>query len=175
MLKKTIVGIILFFSLPIMLLAEKGTYIQKKDYLDKAFSNNIPNPSVIWIKDEIQKDVEEILGHPYAKLRVKYWEKSGRTVWILDEIGKEKYITTGIIINARSQIESVKVLTFRESRGWEVKHDFFTQQFKSLTQKPNTQLSQSIDGITGATLSVNALKVQARMALYLHEKTQKTQ
>jgi Na+-translocating ferredoxin:NAD+ oxidoreductase RnfG subunit len=70
-----------------------------------------------------------------------------------------------------SQFENVTVLAFRESRGWEVKHNFFTQQFINIMKQKDTQLNQSIDGITGATLSVNALKVQTRMALYLHEKT----
>jgi len=155
-----------------LLSAEKSDVLPA-DYINTAFSNSPPKPAVIWIKGDLKQEISQILGHDYPKLRVKYWEKNGRTVWILDEIGKEKYITTGIIINAQAQIEDVKVLTFRESRGWEVKHDFFVQQFKDSTLQTDTYLNQSIDGITGATLSVTALKVQARMALYLHEKTRK--
>jgi len=157
------------------LLQADEVYLTPEAYMSKAFAGVTPKPSVLWIKGEIKETVSKILGHPYHKLRVKYWEDKGKTVWILDEIGKEKPITTGITIDAHAQIENVKVLVFRESRGWEVKHDFFTRQFNKVTKKPDTQLNKSIDGITGATLSVNALKVQARMALYLHEKTRKEQ
>lgn len=116
-----------------------------------------------------KEKVTKILGHKYNKLRVKYWIKDNRTAWVLDEIGKEKPITTGIVID-RGRIEKIEVLTFRESRGWEVKYPFFTNQFKGIAIKntQNNQLNKNIDGITGATLSVNALSAQARMALYLH-------
>lgn len=170
-----------FYSISISLLllsslslkADQGTYLEPDQYIANAFQQEPPQPSVIWIKGDLKKAISNILGHPYHKLRVKYWEKSGRTAWILEEIGKEKYITTGIIVNAKGQVEDIKVLVFRESRGWEVKHDFFTQQFKNITLKSDTQLTKYIDGITGATLSVHALQVQARMALYLHEEIRK--
>ena len=138
-------------------------------FLSEVFKGDIPKTSTLWIKGKLKQKVTQILGHRYHKLRVKYWRKENRSVWILDEIGKEKPITTGIVIN-NGIIEKVEVLAFRESRGWEVKYPFFTQQFKGITLKTenDTRLNKHIDGITGATLSVNALSVQARMALYLH-------
>ena len=66
----------------------------------------------------------------------------------------------------RSQL---KVLTFRESRGWEVKHTFFTRQFDNVGINQDQQLDKHIDGISGATLSVRALKKVARIALYLEQ------
>ncbi len=101
-------------------------------------------------------------------LRLRYWGRDGRTAWILDEIGKEEPITTGIVVNGRA-IEEVKVLIFRESRGWEVRHPFFTDQFKGARLGHDDQLDRHIDGISGATLSVRALKRLARVALFLHQ------
>ena len=47
---------------------------------------------------------------------------------------------------------------------------FFTRQFVGLTlQASNSQLSETIDGVTGATLSVKAVKKSARFALLLHQ------
>jgi hypothetical protein len=60
------------------------------------------------------------------------------------------------------------VLIFRESRGWEVRHDFFTDQFKGVTLNDDRELDLPIDNISGATLSVRALTRLARLALYLH-------
>ena len=63
----------------------------------------------------------------------------------------------------------VKVLIFRESRGWEVRYPFFTDQFKGATLVTDNNLDRKIDGITGATLSVNALTKLGRIALLLHK------
>ena len=71
--------------------------------------------------------------------------------------------------NRKWEILEVKVLIFRESRGWEVKYPFFTDQFKGATLVSDNNLDRKIDGITGATLSVNALTKLGRIALLLHK------
>ena len=96
------------------------------------------------------------------------YEQEALGRWILEEIGKEKPITTGIVVR-NSQIERVKVLIFREVRGWEVRHDFFTEQFVSAQLDSSHNLDRYIDNVTGATLSVRAVTKLARLALYLHE------
>jgi hypothetical protein len=109
------------------------------------------------------------MGHDLGVLRLKYWEKEGRTAWILEEIGKERPITAGVVVND-GKIERINVLTFRESRGWEVRYPFFTDQFSDATLKEDKQLDRHIDGISGATLSVKAMTKMARLALLLdHE------
>jgi hypothetical protein len=115
--------------------------------------------------------IYEIMEHDLGVLRLKYWEKAGRTAWILEEIGKERPITAGIVVND-SKIESINVLVFRESRGWEVRYPFFTDQFSDATLKEDKQLDRHIDGISGATLSVNAMKKMARLALLLHQEVE---
>jgi len=99
-------------------------------------------------------------------MRVRYWKREDRTAWIVEEIGKEKPITTGIVV-AHGRIESVKVLVFRESRGWEVRHEFFTDQFRDAGLADDGALDRQIDSISGATLSVSAVTRLARMVLYL--------
>jgi hypothetical protein len=100
-------------------------------------------------------------------MRLRYWQQDNETVWILDEIGKEAPITVGIHIKDHAIVRT-KVLVYRESRGDEVRHDFFTDQFKSAKLDDQTQLDQHIDGITGATLSVRALTKLSRIALWLN-------
>lgn len=145
----------------------RGTYQQPDVFLQETFPEGVPAPEVVWLTKSIRPAIEEILAHKPTALRIRYWQKQNRTAWILEEIGKEKPITTGIVIN-KGEIERIKVLVFRESRGWEVRHDFFTDQFKGASLKRDHYLDKSIDGISGATLSVRALQKQARVALYLH-------
>jgi hypothetical protein len=146
----------------------RGIYQQPDVFLQETFPEGVPDPEVVWLTKSIRPAVEDILAHKPTALRIRYWRKQDRTAWILEEIGKEKPITTGVVIN-KGTLEKIKVLVFRESRGWEVRHDFFTDQFKGASLKQDHYLSQSIDGISGATLSVRALQKQARLALYLHQ------
>jgi len=146
----------------------KGVYQTPLAFIDDAFGEQTPNTSTVWVNKEKKRIISDILQHSPAFIRVKYWQHQSKTVWILNEIGKVKPITVGVIIND-GEIEQLKVLTFRESRGWEVKHDFFTRQFIGSALAEDKQLNQSIDGISGATLSVRALKKIARIALYLEQ------
>ncbi len=143
-------------------------YQSKQHFLAEAFNQQPPKPKVLWLKADLKKDVADILQHKPGFLRTRFWQKDERTVWILEEIGKTKPITVGVIIDA-DKITLVRVLAFRESRGWEVKHDFFTDQFKQASLTPERQLNQAIDGISGATLSVRALHKIARIALYFNQ------
>ena len=175
---------LLFFLLNLLIstvTTAGGVYQEPADFINQVFDNNPPKPDALWLDKELKEQIAEILAHNYKGLRVRYWSKTDtasqitktRTVWILDEIGKEKPITTGIVITD-GEIELVKILVFRESRGWEVRHDFFTQQFKQATLKIDHQLDKSIDNISGATLSVRAVSKLARIALlldkYIHNK-----
>ena len=63
----------------------------------------------------------------------------------------------------------MSVLQFRESRGWEIRYPFFTQQFDGVRLDKNDKLNERIDGITGATLSVRAATRSANLALVLSE------
>ena len=123
---------------------------------------------MIWPDSGLKAQIRDILGHEYTGLRIRYWKQDDRTAWILDEIGKEKPITTGIVVN-QGRIERVRVLVFRESRGWEVRHAFFTDQFDNAALKTGSELDRTIDNISGATLSVRAVTRLARVALLLDQ------
>ena len=145
-------------------------YQSPEEFLQEAFNNTTPDPGVIWLKGDVKDTSSKILGHPYPGLRIRYWGGGDRTAWILEEVGKVKPITVGLVVNANG-LEKIQVLAFRESRGWEVRYPFFTDQFTGIGLTDKHELDQTIDGISGATLSVRALKKLARLALYLHSQT----
>jgi len=148
-----------------------GNYQEPAEFIQEVFSGDAPKVSKIWIKKDLKVKIHEIMEHDLGVLRLKYWEKEGRTVWILEEIGKERPITAGIVIN-NGKIESINVLTFRESRGWEIRYPFFTDQFSNAVLKEDKQLDRKIDGISGATLSVKAMTKMARLALLLNHEVE---
>ncbi len=148
-----------------------GVYQQPDDFIKQVFDNKPPKASVLWLKKNLKVQLSNILDHNYKGMRIRYWQQHKRSAWILEETGKDKLITAGIVIN-KNKIEQVKVLIFRESRGWEVRHDFFTDQFKQIKLEKNNELNKHIDNISGATLSVRAIRKLAQMALLLDQTIQ---
>lgn len=146
-------------------------YQSNEQFLAQAFNAEIPKAEALWLTAEDKTAISGIMNRKFNQLRVRFWQHDGATVWILDEIGKEKPITIGVHIK-NEKIIDLKVLAFRESRGDEVRHQFFTKQFLNAELNDDNQLTQHVDGITGATLSVRALKKVARLALWLNNKTQ---
>jgi len=145
----------------------KDVYQTPEVFLSNTFEI-VPESERVTIKGELAKHIKEVLGHRYKKIRVPYWQNGCRSAWILEEIGKERYITTGFVVNGQG-LEKVKVLIFRESRGWEVKHDFFSDQFINAQLTEKNKLDKNIDNISGATMSVDAVTNISRMALLLHD------
>ena len=146
-------------------------YQTSEEFLDDIFAGSPPAPGVVWMKGDVKDATADILGHAYPGIRVRYWGAGKRTAWILEEVGKTKPITVGLVVNNNS-LESIRVLAFRESRGWEVRYPFFTKQFTGIGLTANKELDRHIDGISGATLSVRALKKLTRLALFLHQQTE---
>ena len=141
-------------------------YQSPEEFLSLTFDET-PEAQRLTIKGDLSKNVKKILGHRYKKIRLPYWQNGCRSAWILEEIGKERHITAGFVVNSQG-LEKVKVLIFRESRGWEVKHDFFGEQFINAKLTKKHKLDKRIDNISGATLSVRAITNISRMALLLH-------
>lgn len=148
----------------------RGVYQTDADFLAETFNQAVPKSKVVWLKGDVKQEIAKILGHDYPGLRIRYWPDNAKTVWILEEIGKEKPITFGIVV-ADNKIQQMKVLAFRESRGDEIRYPAFTRQFDG-AQLIDQQLDRHIDGISGATLSVWAMTSIARLALYLDNATQ---
>ncbi|WP_297527638.1 FMN-binding protein [Thiohalobacter sp.] len=152
--------------------AARGVYQTPEAFLDEVFAGQVPEARVLWLRGEIRAGVKRILGHRYPSLRIRYWQRGPRTAWILEEIGKEQPITTGVVVE-NGRIERIRVLVFRESRGYEVRHEFFTRQFDQAGLDEEGRLDRHIDNISGATLSVRAMKKLARLALFLDRQIRK--
>ena len=152
--------------LPTMVMAA-SVYETHAEFLDRAFNGSPPDTGLIWLSGERKSVVSELLGHDYPALRLRYWCQAGRSAWVLEEIGKELPITVGVIVE-QNYIRSLRVMTYRENRGGEVSTPAFTDQFDGVALAAGGVLDANIDGISGATLSVQALAHLATVALYLH-------
>ncbi len=148
--------------------ASEQVFRSTDEFLASAFEplSGSPDASVLWLSKPVREQITRATGFA-PRLRVRYWLSGERSAWILDEIGKDKPITIGVVVD-QDEIHAVDVLVFRESRGWEIKHPFFTRQFANARLNDHGRLNVPVDGITGATLSVQAMKRVARAALMLN-------
>lgn len=146
--------------------AQAAILADPESFIAEAFPNSEVAPETLWLTGQELEAAKDILGRT-PPFRIHYWREGKRTAWILEQIGKYQPITAGFVINDGA-IETVQVLIYRESHGWEVKYPFFTDQFIG-ARLEEMQLDKNIDGIAGATLSVRALVQMARLALTLHE------
>lgn len=147
--------------------AEDMVYQEPTDFLVEVFAGQVPTPRLLWLDESLRMELKNRVSYIPKGIRIRYWGENGRTAWVLNEIGKDRPITTGVVVDG-DVIESMKVLVYRESRGWEVKYPFFTDQFRDLRLTQADRLDGTINSITGATLSVRALKKVAAAALVLH-------
>ncbi len=160
-------ALLLFVLAAAPALQAKSIYQTAPDFIAEVFAPATPEAKSLWLTPELKSAGSDILGRKLKGLRMRYWQSGGKTAWILDEIGKELPITIGVVVNENS-VETVKILAFRESRGWEVRYPSFTDQYRNAGLTDARQLNQQIDGITGATLSVRAVSKVVRLALFLH-------
>lgn len=167
-----LVSLYILFA-PVILWAEASTdeniYIKSKDYISSRFGVEAIKPRILWVTKDIRPGVIKILRRSNFPLRYRYYKKDRRTVWILNEIGKTMPITTAVTIE-NDIIIDLTVLTYRESHGAEIRFPAYTNQFHNARLTEKMGLSKSINGISGATLSTNAMKKVGRLALFLHSK-----
>ncbi len=88
---------------------------------------------------------------------------------IINEVGKDQYITFIVALTPEFKVSRVALMIFRETRGWEVQDARFSNQFKNKTSKDRLLIGADIVGITGATLSARAFCRGTKKALVLCE------
>lgn len=137
-------------------------------FLKRTFKYMVPKPNYLWITPTVRPILESILLHEYKGLRVKYWRKEDKVVWILEETAKDATICAGIVIS-HGKIQMLEILSAEGRYGSLIKNDKFTSQFQNVGANEDKRLTRSIDGISGATISVNTISRLAQLALALDE------
>jgi len=77
-------------------------------------------------------------------------------------IGKSFPITFMTVLNTDGTVRDVEIMVYREPQGWEVRYKSFRSQFYGKVTSSN---SNEILSISGATLSVRAIKIGVYKAM----------
>lgn len=84
---------------------------------------------------------------------------------VRDVTGKEQPITFLVAIDPADRLKDVDILVYREPYGGEVAYESWRRQFRGRDTTAALTPGRDIRGISGATISVNAVTLGVRQAL----------
>ena len=79
--------------------------------------------------------------------------------------GKDQPITFLVAIDTADRLKDIDILIYREPYGGEVAYEAWRRQFRGKSAGDTLEVGRQIRGISGATISVNAVTVGVRRAL----------
>lgn len=150
----------------LLLAGRAGAEGTTEEFVGSQFDGAPPPMKVITVTGEVSRVCASVTGRPYVRKEIQYWQRDETTVWILATRGKHGVITAGFRV-VGGVIQDSRVLDHREMRGRGIESRRFLKQFRGVRLDPKGQLDRRIDGITGATISLNAMKALAALALTL--------
>lgn len=80
-------------------------------------------------------------------------------------IGKDQPITFLVAIDPADRLKDVDILVYREPQGGEVAYEPWRRQFRGKTAVDSLRVGREIRGISGATISVNAVTLGVKRML----------
>lgn len=126
----------------------------------------VPAVQKIRLSGTLKERVQDAYGGRYPGFSVSYWQQNDQRIWALRARGKHGFVHAGLVTQD-GRIVQIQILSSKEQRGRMIETPRFLDQFIDAGLKNGTKLDQRIDGISGATYSVNAVKKMARVALSL--------
>jgi hypothetical protein len=135
----------------------KKLYNDKSAYLDFTAQQLDSSAKGSGCLVPIKSNAAETMGFlGYRKANACYFGGCTDTLCEAPDQGWREYIYYYVIMDSASNIEKITVLEYESSYGYEISNRGWLKQFYN--KKPGKfKLSQNIDGISGATVSVNAM------------------
>ena len=171
-------GLVIFtVSFSTFSFAEDEKKFQLQVYLTKkeAFEIAFPGADAIkkekhWLTEDETQAIGKLCLQTIKEIRFTFYygiknDKPTGYMLIDNIIGKSFPITFMTVLNTDGTVRDVEIMVYREPQGWEVRNKSFRRQFYG---KDSSSDSRDILSISGATLSVNAIKrgVYKAMAAY---------
>ena len=167
-------SLISFVFLSTFAFAEEEKKFQLQVYLTKKQAFEIAFPGAdeikkerLWLTKEEIRAIEEIYMYKIYETRFTFYTgiKNGKSMgsMLIDNIiGKSFPITFMTVLNTDGTVRDVEIMVYREPQGWEVRYKSFRSQFYG---KDTSSNSNEILSISGATLSVRAIKIGVYKAM----------
>jgi len=129
------------------------------------------------LEKKIQSKIQILAKQKFYRDKLYYWNVFNKDSTIayafLDNVkGKSMPITFMVILDKNGSIINTSIIKYREAYGGEVSSERWLSQFVNRNNNSSYKIGKNIDGITGATISVNSLSkgIQKIVLLFSHIK-----
>ena len=146
-----------------MIWAESPIKATAEKFIITQFSDNV-NFSMHTLKlpAELKSNIQNSVRQTFYRDNLYYWKITNQDstlayAFLDNVIGKSMPITFLVIINQKGEIMASHVVKYREAYGGEIGNKNWLSQFNKLTNSSEYIVGKNIDGISGATISVNSL------------------
>ncbi len=126
------------------------------------------------LSKEQMKEIQKRSGimQRWSKQDVWRAEKNGKLIgyFITDNvIGKHEFITYGTGLSLDGHVRGIEIMTYKETRGDEVRQSSWRNIFKGKTLNDPFKLNKDIPNISGATLSCKNIMNGVKRLLVLQD------
>lgn len=134
-----------------------------EENIQTTFSHYDSLPHIIWIiPSKIKNQIESQVKQRFFKDNLHIWEiyKNNSQIGtaILDNVlGKSMPISFLVIFDINGEIVKTDIIKYREPYGGEISSRNWLNQFENFNNTSSYNVGSGIDGISGATISVNSI------------------
>jgi len=163
--------------IPILIFAN-GIEEKTESIIKSEFGENIElEYSKFQIEEKVKSEIESQSKQRFFSESIFVWSITANDTLIalglMDNVyGKAQPITFLTIFTLDGKIHSNHIIKYREEHGGQVINKDWNKQFIGMDN--NSIINQKVDGISGATISVEALKKGVKKLTLLFENIQKT-
>lgn len=156
------------------IIAHAKIYVSIEQAQQLIFPNKTLIKNPIAITEDLQERLRKAssIRHPFQGDRI--WKSNDGSWFIVDEVvGKHEMITYAVGLSPAGSVQSIEILEYVESYGYEIAEDQWRKQFTGKTAGDPLKLKHDIQNIGGATLSCKHLTDGVKRVLTLYDLTLK--
>lgn len=160
------------------LLSANGIQERTESIIKSEFGENIEiEYSKFQISEKIKGEIEVECKQRFFSESIFVWSITSndtlQALGLMDNVyGKAQPITFLTIFTLDGKVHSNHIIKYREEHGGQVANEEWNKQFVGMNI--NSDINNKVDGISGATISVNAVKKGVKKLLLLLDNIQKT-
>jgi len=170
--------LIFYLTLISNLIFGNGIQERTESIIKSEFGENIEiTYSKFQIEENVKSQIELASKQRFFSETIFVWSITSndtlQALGLMDNVyGKAQPITFLTIFTLDGKIHSNHIIKYREEHGGQVANEDWNKQFVGMDN--NSDINSNVDGISGATISVNAVKKGVQKLLLLIENIQMT-
>ena len=170
--------LIFYLTLIANLIVANGIQERTESIIKSEFGENIKiTYSKFQIEENVKSQIELASKQRFFSETIFVWSITSndtlQALGLMDNVyGKAQPITFLTIFTLDGKIHSNHIIKYREEHGGQVANEDWNKQFVGMDN--NSDINSNVDGISGATISVNAVKKGVQKLLLLIENIQMT-